>query len=350
MSVISDGGTNAAIAAMAEMFKGIDASQGPAQYRDAKLAATCCQKVRKRLDEAHKEKKADALAFGRRLDTEKNRILAMIEAIEFPIRTSIKEVDQAEERLEQARVAAIMLRIDAIVQLGMNAMAVSTLEQLNGWMKELISTKLDDSFREFLDDAEGQAQIARARINNAIRDLEARQAEEQRLEAKRKEQAAEDARLADERRRNEARDRELRDRQERMDREESARQALVKAENDERQRKLDDEQARLRAEAEKQQRRLDKQAAENKAEAKRLAEEARERELEAEAARKAEEDRQRAEAMKPDVDRMMDYAARIEALVPPIVVNNELAEIGRLAYENVRDAANDLRRQIGELT
>jgi len=85
------------IAEVKEEFKAIDAA---VDMDAAKGAKKVLVKMRSTLADAHKEQKAEALAHGQKLDTEKRRLLALIAEVEDPISKQITDIKEAAARKE----------------------------------------------------------------------------------------------------------------------------------------------------------------------------------------------------------------------------------------------------------
>lgn len=155
--------------------KGIEAEKSHIyKWRQSKSAVT----------KIHKEAKAEALEYGRKVDAVKNKLLERIESV---IAEREKPLKEMEER-EAARVAAIKLRIDDLTDFEKFSQDASA----EVWAAELSlveSFQIDDSLEEF----KSEAAIAKDAAITAIKErLTARQkyeAEQEEL-ARLREQAA----------------------------------------------------------------------------------------------------------------------------------------------------------------
>jgi len=285
---------DAAIAEVKEDLGEVDA------YKDidhAKKAKKTLTKMRTALTDAHKEVKSEALAFGRRCDAEKNRLMDAIKEIEDPITEQLDAIKNAEAKAEEERQTKIQGGIDQIDAFALDRHDL-TLEQLNERLDTLLNLKVDPEFyEERTEDAENAKEVSESKLRIAII-----------KEGERLEEEAEKARV-------EAENKELREQLEKAeaekkerDAEEAKRQA---EENAEAQRKADikaDAERKAREKAERE-----KQEAED--EARKLREEKEERE------RKEREEAEAAEAAEiaalqaPDKQKLELFAADVSSLI-----------------------------------
>jgi len=163
--VITFNVNDAAIAEIKEDLGAVDA------YKDldhAKKAKKTLTKMRTTLGEAHKEAKADALAYGRRCDAEKNRLLGLIAEIEDPITEQLDEIKNAAAREEQQRQDKIMEGIEQIQAFALDRHDL-TFEQLNERLDTLLGLKVDpDFYAEHTEDAENAKEVAESKLRIAI--------------------------------------------------------------------------------------------------------------------------------------------------------------------------------------
>lgn len=185
--VITFSVNDARIAEVKEDFKDIDA------YKDldaAKVAKKSLTKMRTTLGEAHKEAKADALAYGRRCDAEKNRLLELIAEIEDPITEQLDKIKNAEALEEQQRIDKIMEGIEQIQAFALDRHDL-TFDQLNERLDTLLALKVDpDFYAEHTEDAENAKEVSESKLRIAIMNEEARlkeAAEKEELARKNKE-------------------------------------------------------------------------------------------------------------------------------------------------------------------
>ncbi|MCK5090235.1 MAG: hypothetical protein KAQ88_09660 [Hyphomicrobiaceae bacterium] len=175
---------DAAIAEIKEDLGEVDA------YKDldhAKVAKKTLTKMRTTLGEAHKEAKADALAYGRRCDAEKNRLLELIAEIEDPITLQLDAIKSAEAREEQQRIDKIMEGIEQIQAFALDRHDL-TFDQLNERLDILLALKVDpDFYAELTQDAENAKEVSESKLRIALMNEEARLKEVEAQEQTRKE-------------------------------------------------------------------------------------------------------------------------------------------------------------------
>ncbi len=182
---------DAAIAEIKEDLGEVDA------YKDldhAKASKKTLTKMRTTLGEAHKESKADALAYGRRCDAEKNRLLVLIAEIEDPITKQLDEIKNAAAKVEEARVQKIMEGIEQVQAFALDRHDL-TFDQLNERLDTLLRHKIDpEFFEEHTEDAENAKEVSESKLRIAIMNEETRlkeAAEKEELARKNKELQAE---------------------------------------------------------------------------------------------------------------------------------------------------------------
>ncbi len=325
---------DARIAEAKEKFKDVDA------YKDlegAKKAKKVLTKMRTTVADAHKREKKQILVDGRRLDGEKNRLLALIAEVETPISDQLTEIKEKAEREETDRVEKIENEI-ARIRAFANDRYDLTLGELNERRATLALIEItEEFFQEFTEQAQTFKDEAEAKLRICVVN------EQERLD----EQAKQD-KIAEE---NAAKQRELDDRQAAMDAQDEERKAE--------QRKVDDAAAeKLATENAERQAELDKVAEEQAAERKKIDDE--NARIAQEAADKVAEEEKRisdelAETTRldaaPDVEKLETFAARIEWLAKdqPTMQTEE----GSYAMIQVRDdlaaTVATLRRLIGEM-
>jgi hypothetical protein len=156
---------DAAIAEVAEDFKDVDAFKDLVAAKAAKKTLT---KMRTTLGEAHKASKADALAYGRRCDAEKNRLLVLIGEIEDPITEDLDSIKNAAALEEQQRQDKIMEGIEQIQAFALDRNDL-TFDQLNERLDTLLKLKVDpDFYAESTQDAENAKEVAESKLRIAI--------------------------------------------------------------------------------------------------------------------------------------------------------------------------------------
>ncbi len=272
--VVDYGVADTAIAELREKFTGLVATT-PKGYEEVRTAIATVREIRVGVEKTRVALKEDALKWGKMVDAEAKRLTADLLAIEEPLKTAKQAVDDEKERVRMERENAERLRLEA------EAKAKRDAEE---------------------------AELAKAReiIAEQRRQLEAdRLAEEARAKAEAErvavEQRAERERLAAERLALEEKEAALAVAKQKADREEFERQAKAKVE----------QEARERVDREK---------------------------VEAEAKARAEADRAAAEAkrqeeLRPDVEKIQEFATTLRLLTLPIVKSKSakdfVAGIGR---------------------
>jgi hypothetical protein len=323
---------DAHIAKAKEEFKHIDAY---ADLGAAKKAKKFLTKMRTTLGEYHKREKKQILIDGRRLDGEKNRLLALIAEVEDPISTQLTEIKEKADREEADRVEKIENEIERIRAFA-NDRHDLTLGELNERRATLALIAIDEEFfqeqtelaQTFKDEAEAKLRIA---VVN----------EQERVTAK----AAQDKIAAD----NAAKAKELQDRQDKMDAEEAERKAAQKVIDDAAAKKLAEENAEKQVE-------FDRVAKEQEAERKRLDQEREERE-QAERDKEAEELQAREEAENeaallaaaPDVEKLEAWADELRGMRPPILATNAAQRVSVLAKEKVDAAITYISNEVEKM-
>lgn len=310
---------DAAIAEVKEDLGEVDA------YKDlehAKAAKKTLTKMRTTLGEAHKETKADALAFGKRCDLEKNRLLNLIGEIENPITDQLNEIKNAAEIKEQERQTAIMDRIEQVQAFALDRHDL-TLGQLNERLDTLLKHKIDpELFEEHTEDAENAKEVSESKLRIAIHNEETRLEEVKRQEA------------------TEAENKELREKLAKSEAEQATRDAAQKV--------IDDAAAAEQKEKDDlRQKELDEQAETQRKAQKKIDDDAAEK-AEAEAAEKA---RKIAAIQAPDVEKLELFSADIKTLIAnkPTMQVEETNEIMLSAIASLIEVARYIETKAGEL-
>ena len=185
--------TEAALADLRAKYSGVvfdlTTTKGDKEARAARLELVT---LRTSLEKKRKEFKAPALAFGKKIDSEAERVTAEIVKLESFIDQQIKAdedrraAEKAErDRIEAARVQAIQDKITAIRGFVAKCQDISAERIANGI--ELVS-KVDTGAHVFFEFAD-QAQAAKDETVKAMRDMleaaKVREAEAARVEAQR---------------------------------------------------------------------------------------------------------------------------------------------------------------------
>lgn len=300
-----------AIAEMREKYMGllirsVDDTAGFHAVHDARMVVKA---HRVKVEKTRQQLKADALAYGRAVDSEAKRITALLEPIETHLETQETAYNEAKATLKAARLQFRMDKLTAVEA----RVPIVTVEAMDDAHFDLLLAQKTDEFkarkeRERIDAeerAQREAEAAAARKAEEERlaaELAAVEAERQ-LERERvaQLQREEEARLQAEREKLEA-ERKALEEQQRLQREEQAR---VEAER----RRLELEEAKRQA---AEQARLETEQ--------RLQREREAAEWQAEQqAREEAEAKARAEALRPDREKLLAFIAEFHNFNPPEV-------------------------------
>ena len=286
-----------AISQLRDQYDGLTA-ETPEKYEECRLAIANVRDLRVKVEKTRKELKADALAYGRKVDAEAKRITAKLTEIEEPLKLEKAKIDDEKARKKREK-----------------------------------------------EEAEQRAREEAARIEREKREAEER-AERERIkaeqEAERKALEAEREKLAKERAEHEAKlqaERDAAAERERIAQEKLAKEReAAEAKQREEQAKLEEDRRKVAAERERLERIAFERQAKERAE--REAREAAERK-EAERLRileLAEQETKRREAMKPDVEKVRDFAKTLADIVPPNLESEEaksVIESSQVAIGNI---------------
>jgi len=323
--------SDAAIAVMAEQFlpMKLESATDKKGFEIIRTARIQVKTTRVDIEKKRVELKADALAFGRKVDGEAKRLTAMVDPIESHLEAQEKiftdERDRVKREADAAKERHLQARIDALDVIG------ATFSPMT------VRAMTDEHFATFL--SRETERIAAAKAEAETKRL----AEEQAKQIESEQLAKERAELAEQRRLQEIENHAIEERREKIRQAEEAERAKLKAESDrlaELQRKIDAEQAEAK-------RLADIEVARKEA-AERAEREAKER-LEREAAEKAERIRletiamQHAEYMKPDSDKILDMADRIAMVVTTQLSNAVSAKTNTRIRNVIKKACADLQ-------
>lgn len=214
--------TDAAIATLAERFKGISFDT-PANYDVGRRALGELRDIRGKIERRRKELKADSLEFGRKVDAAAKHLTALVEAIEDPLAAAKKAIDDEEARKKQEAEKAELRKLD---------------EELR-----LKREKEEADAKAAREAEEKRLAEERARLDEEKRQHEAKQREEE------ERQRAERQRIETEQRRLDAQRREIEEREAAARREQEARDVAARAEEEAKQKAAAEmaEVARLQA-------------------------------------------------------------------------------------------------------
>lgn len=312
--------TDAVIAEMESLYMGLTITDlnNKEEFDAVHSARMVVKGKRVEVEKTRKGLKADALAWGKKVDTEAKRIFALLEPIETHLSNEEQKVIDEQNRIkaeeEEKERARIQAMIDKLQEYGI----VKPYIEIASMSEAEYGTILKNAIQ---DHAEEQERL--------VREAEQREAEAKRLEAEREEleklqeQAERDRRIEKEKR--EAEERKL-----------AEERTVIEAE------KKAFEDAR-RAEAEKKER-----EEREKREAKERAE--KEAAEKAEAEKQAKLEAERREALKPDIEKLKAWVSEFEFYTdPPKIQDDELSILLDGAIKEIYDILNDLSEKIEKL-
>ncbi len=282
--------TEAQIAAIGKKCEGMTCDT-PKDYEIVRSAIGDLRDARVKIEKRRVELKADALAFGRLVDSEAKRFTVLIEAVENPLKAKKALVDDAKAR-EKAEAEAAKIR--AI-----------------------------------------EAEIAANRARQEAEAKALRDAEDARLKIERERLDAERRQLDEERRKVEEAGRAQREKDAAALRLEQARQAEVEAAQRREREKLDAERREIEAARQRQER------AEFERQAKLLAEEEAKAKIEADRIAAAALEAKLA-ALKPDLEKVRAFADAIRALAVPKVKSKKVTTVLAAAQMTLEQVAGSL--------
>lgn len=187
--------TDAAIAELADKYSGMKADT-PDNYKAISAAIRDVVSNRTAIEKRRKELKADALAWGKKVDTEAKRITAALTKIEEPLKATKKAVDDEkarikaeEERKERERKTAIEVAIADINQMPANAYG-KPADDIRDLLTQAKAVMIDrDTFGEYIKLAESAKSKAVDAITQLLADREQYDQQQAELKAQREEMA-----------------------------------------------------------------------------------------------------------------------------------------------------------------
>ena len=191
--------TDAALGLLKEKYAMLPDPHTTAGYEFLRLGIAEIRGLRGKVTARHKELKADALAFGRKVDARKNEIIDTLTEIENPMKAAKSEVDaekkakaEAKKRKEAERKEAILLRIDGIRQRLIDATSKPSVEIAMA-VAELEEVIIDNSYQEFEISANRVKHEITIKLKELYEETVRREAEDREREAENK--RLEEARL-----------------------------------------------------------------------------------------------------------------------------------------------------------
>ena len=323
--------TTAAIAEMKELYMGLVITDidDKEQYDAVHSAHMVVKGKRIEVEKRRKELKADALEYGRRVDSKAKEIFKAIEPLESHLKAEKQKVQDEKDRLENERIAKIKGEIDSWKNayyamngydqpFGLTMAKVSDLTEYISKLetvRDLISPELYFEFTgEAIETCNSLLAMSKRDLENRIR-LDKEEAERKAESERQAKVAAEQAEIA----------------------------AKLKAEQDkidEANRKIQAEKDALEAEKKAEQERKDREEFERKARAEAIEAAARKAELEAlakaEREKKRKEEAIRQESLKPDKEKLMGFAQFLaEGITYPNVEDPNAKELAQWAYNEI---------------
>jgi hypothetical protein len=188
--------TEAAIAEMKKQFmplviNNIDDKESFDAVHNARMVV---KNHRVSIEKKRKELKADALEYGRKVDSEAKRITALLEPIETHLQTEEDKVINEKKRIQEEKEAAELLRVTEIRKMiaciGNHGTPEynETSEALEQRIKLVTAMEIDDKYMEFMEEAKQKKASVLLRLYEAL-------AERKEYEQEQAQQKAEKERL-----------------------------------------------------------------------------------------------------------------------------------------------------------
>ena len=343
--------TPAKVQEMAKEYESLHVVPGDIKsYKAVHAAKMVLTRVRTGVDKRRKELGVDAYAWIKTKDGAAKDLLEPIIPLEDRFKEEMAQEDARIEKIETDRVDGIKAKIEAIRFNMMQAQGKDSTT-LSIMLDNISTIPIDEFYAEFQDEARAALDEVKSFIQQAHgervtfeKEEAARKAESERLERVRKAQEAEAARL-----------KAIADEQEatRKEQEDAARKEREAIEEEKRkiQAEKDKIEAAKKAEADRIAREaFEKQALENarikaEQEAKEAAERKEKNRIAKAEAEKAEKDRQ--EALRPDIDKLIDFSNDIMMMPKrPDVKDKNAIEILVGANKMIQKTSQWIRKQI----
>ena len=322
--------SQAEIAATRAKYAGLSCDT-PAGYEEVRLAIGHVRDTRVAVEKRRVELKADALAYGRLVDSTAKRLTDLLLEVEEPLKAKKAAIDNAAARKRAEAEAEKIRAIEAEIAANRAKQEAESRAVREAEEKRLAEERAAlEAERKKL--AEAQAKLDAERKAEDARREAARKAEQDRMDAAAK---AERERLAEE----------ARIQREKIEAEEKQRRAVREAEEAaqrlERE-KLEAEKRRLAAEREAAER------AEFERQAKVKAEQEAVEKVERDRVEKARREAELA-ALRPDVEKVAAFVAQIRALETPMVQSKAIARLLESAWADLDSTAAGLEKAVAEV-
>ena len=250
-----------------------------AGMKAAKAARKDIREPRYLIENMRKAGKTPILDLGRTLDGRANEMKERLLAIESPIDNTIKEEETRAERERQDKIDAELKRVECIQEriteirgavAAVTSMGLPTSKTVTEFISDVEGIKVDESFDEFLDQANDAKAAVLATLRDHLKAANDREIEDERVKTEREElatlRAANEEREAKEKLEREKAETEARKKREAEEAKEREALAEKQAEIDAEEKRLAEERAKFERE------KAEKEDADLKAEAKKQAE------------------------------------------------------------------------------
>ncbi len=246
--------TEEAISLKREHYAALSADSAKG-YEQVRLAIADCRNMRVAIEAKRKELKADALEYGRMVDSAAKTLTGLIEELEEPLKLKKAAVDDEKARIKREKEEAERARIEAELQAKREAEEAERRAVREAEERALAAerARIEAEQRAL---AEEKAKLDAERKRLEAEELARREAEEARIReareredaARRERERAEQERLRIEREKLEAERREVEESRRKAEREEFERQVKIRAEAEAREAAIRETEERKRAE------------------------------------------------------------------------------------------------------
>jgi len=189
--IIEFGVTDAALSELKNTYSSVPDVNTTSGYEEIKGALKVLTPLRTGIEKKRKELKADALAWGKKVDGEAKRITEVLSSLEAPLKTAKTEVDERKKREKEERIARLQKKVDAISAYPQTAFGQSS-SVIASLIEELDAFEIEDFY-----DLSKEAALAKAASLDKLtemlqatisqeREAAARKEEEQRQTEERK--------------------------------------------------------------------------------------------------------------------------------------------------------------------
>ncbi|MGH1372945.1 MAG: hypothetical protein ACRBBW_12975 [Cellvibrionaceae bacterium] len=190
--VIEFGVTEAALSELKNTYSSVPDANTTSGYEEIQGALKVLTPLRTGIEKKRKALKADALAWGKKVDGEAKRITEILSSLEAPLKSAKSVVDERKKREKEERIARLQKKVDAISAYPQTAFGQSStvIAQL---IEELDAFEIEDFY-----DLSKEAAIAKAASLDKLTEMLQTAISQDREDAARKQ---EEQRQAEERKR-----------------------------------------------------------------------------------------------------------------------------------------------------